>query len=258
MLSKGHFRVAATRAATLLTSGSISSTDSAEIFSLFYIRLACLTLVDCTPLAAQEAKALEDLNGSFYIDPKTNLHIVPWELRVLAVRLQAIGLGDVRRGVMGLYELGKVARERIQNGNVEERAMWRDRLRDLGVRVANVLVEMGDIEGARRHLEGLRVGSETDQTVAARLVLLLIKLGNVAAANAVLEEAGMEQGKFSPLIAMAEGRYEDAAGAFERLRNDSSSSHDAMVAQNLAVCLLYTGRIDQVSVPRSVSTLTPR
>jgi len=64
--------------------GRYGSATYAQIFSLFYIRLTALTLINTTPLAAQEVKALEDFSSSYYPDPIANTHLVPWELRVLA------------------------------------------------------------------------------------------------------------------------------------------------------------------------------
>ncbi|KAJ4289408.1 hypothetical protein N0V88_006888 [Collariella sp. IMI 366227] len=62
LLARGHFRAAAIAATHALTSGSLDPTDHAQIFELLYTRLACLTLIDATTLAAQEVKALGDLH----------------------------------------------------------------------------------------------------------------------------------------------------------------------------------------------------
>ncbi len=97
-----------------------------------YTRLACLTLIDATPLAAQEVKALEDLNSAFYLDDITGAHLVPWELRVLNVRLQAMGFGDPRRAVMSYYDLAREARSQIAAAAARHdnsaRELWKDRL----------------------------------------------------------------------------------------------------------------------------------
>lgn len=59
---------------------------------------------------AQVSKCLGDLGSSFYRHSVSGAHVVLWELRVLAVRLQALGFGDWRRGVMGCYEEAEGAR----------------------------------------------------------------------------------------------------------------------------------------------------
>ncbi|RYC63554.1 hypothetical protein CHU98_g2656, partial [Xylaria longipes] len=100
LLANGQFRAAAIAAAQELTgttnaaeSTPVSPTDHARIFDLLYVRLACLCLIDAVPLAAQEAKALEDLNSAFYADADSGTHLAPWALRTLVVRLQTIGFG---------------------------------------------------------------------------------------------------------------------------------------------------------------------
>jgi hypothetical protein len=85
LVAGGHFRAAAIAATNALTSADIDPSDHARIFGLLYTRLACLTLIDATALAAQEVKALEDLGSAFYVDEVTGEHLVPWELRVLNV-----------------------------------------------------------------------------------------------------------------------------------------------------------------------------
>ena len=140
LLARGHFRAAAISATQVLTGTGLDGhhtsppdpTDHATIFSLLYTRLACLTLIDATPLAAQEVKALEDLNSTFYIDETTRLHVVPWELRVLNVRLQAMGFGDPRRAVMSYYDLAREARMHLADAMARHdnsaRELWKDLL----------------------------------------------------------------------------------------------------------------------------------
>ncbi|KFZ04520.1 hypothetical protein V501_09146, partial [Pseudogymnoascus sp. VKM F-4519 (FW-2642)] len=144
LLSTSRFRAAAVLAANLLTTAT-APTDHPTIFALLYVRLASLTLCNATALAAQEVKALEDLNSALYLDPLTSAHLVPWELRVLAVRLQGIGFNDPRRGVVGYFELARDARRALAtlrkavsedpesgDSTLVERQMWEERLVDLG------------------------------------------------------------------------------------------------------------------------------
>ena len=172
---------------------------------------------------------------------------MPWELRVLAVRLQGIGYGDTRRGISGYYDLARDAREEIVRTTGEERRIWRDRLEDLGVMVGNALVEMGDLGGAARHLESLRSKhSKSDEMLNGRLAMLHLRLGDVVAARRYVELGTDGNAALQPLLSMAEGRYEDAVNEWKALRKDSKSE---MVTQNLAVCLLYTGHVEEVSIP---------
>ncbi|KAJ5341361.1 hypothetical protein N7541_010485 [Penicillium brevicompactum] len=268
LLSEGRFLIAAQFSASILTSSLISSTDIRLIFSLFYTRLACLELSGNTVLAAQESKALEDLSSAFYyIDlgptpadsgnhpehQHTNAHephhIVPWPLRVLAVRLQSIGFGDARRAIGGLYEIGlEVRREIMRNGiSDSERDLWKQRLADLGVRSVNALIEMGDFDAARRSLGNLQVpGAETELT-KLRTALLLLRVGDLDAAGQVFGEADetKEATLLKPLISMSDGRYSDAVAEWRVLGEDRTRTDGALVAQNLAVCLLYTGQLEE-------------
>ncbi|KAJ5793560.1 hypothetical protein N7457_000159 [Penicillium paradoxum] len=270
LLAEGRFLIAAHFSASILTSSLVAPTDVKIIFSLFYTRLACLELSGNTVLAAQESKALEDLSSVFYyIDRKlestgTNndedpghetadaqdpRHIVPWPLRVLAVRLQSIGFGDSRRSIGGLYEIGLEARREImrKEATEAERELWRQRLADLGVRSVNALIEMGDFDTARRSLENLRVsGPETDMT-KLRKALLLLRIGDLDAASQVFGDTNesKEAALLKPLISMSDGRYSDAVAEWRILLEDRTRADGALVAQNVAVCLLYTGKLDE-------------
>ncbi|CAI7678594.1 hypothetical protein N7533_007059 [Penicillium manginii] len=288
LLVEGRFLVAAHFAGSILTSSLITPTDIKIIFSLFYTRLACLELSGNTVLAAQESKALEDLNSTFYyIDssldsPKQDSqneeprgiegdpfprHIVPWPLRVLAVRLQSIGFGDSRRSIGGLYEIGLEARARIMNNETSEseRKIWKERLADLGMRNVNALVEMGDLDAANRSLEGLDTSSLKSDTTKLRTALLSLRMGDIDAAKRVFDDSPNSKGSslLKPLISMSDGRYQDAIDEWRILLEDNQRADGALVAHNLAVCLLYTGQLDearqllesQISANHSFSSL---
>ncbi|KAI9660989.1 MAG: hypothetical protein M1821_009316 [Bathelium mastoideum] len=277
LLAHGHFRAAATAAAGTLTSGAsgvLDPHDGEAVFALFQTRLSCLLLLQLTALAAAESKALGDLTSDFYRERAgeesdgegTGKHVVPWGLRVLCVRLQALGFGDARRGVMGYYELGREARrelgrlvrvkrevegreERMRQVD-EEIGMWKDRLRDLGVRVADALVEMGDLEGAGRYLSGQQIGEETDGMLRMRMALVWLRAGDVTTARRCLEpsdgevQAGEgELGIMRALVKVADGDFNGALTEWQKLREEVPENE--MVYQNLAVCLLYTGRISE-------------
>lgn len=265
-LSEGRFLVASHFAGAILTSSLITPTDTRIIFALFYIRLACLELSGNTVLAAQESKALEDLNSAFYyLDPESDIpteespgndkqqfprHIVPWPLRVLAVRLQSIGFGDPRRSIGGLYEIGLEARREIMRKDLDAgvRKIWRERLEDLGMRSVNALVEMGDLDAAKRSLEGLRTDDSETGPNRLKKALLLLRIGDTDAAEQVFGEAGdsKEAALMRPLLSMSDGRYTDAVSEWQGLQEDKTRTDGALIAQNLAVCLLYAGELDEV------------
>ncbi|EFQ98171.1 hypothetical protein MGYG_01207 [Nannizzia gypsea CBS 118893] len=265
-LSKsGHFLPAAHYAATILTSNLIASNDYSTIFSLLYTRLTCLQLTGNTILAAQESKALQDLNSSFYyVDVKPDLpkedsgnsqespgktHLAPWPLRVIAVRLQSIGFGDARRGISGLYELGLEARRYIIRPDAapEERALWKDRLADLGIRVVNALVEMGDLEAARRSLASMTSPSKTNPHGLQQRALLHLRVGDVDSAKDLFSGASsLSASIVEPLLKMAEGKFDEAVtGWNDILQTYSGTDDEVLIKQNLAVCLLYVGNLKQ-------------
>jgi len=209
-----------------------------------------------TQIAAQEIKVFGDLTSSFYRDAETNAHVVPWELRVLAIRLQALGFNDWRRCLEHFYLLAKEARgeaTKTKTGG-EERQMWKRWLWDLGVRVGSALIEMGDLDGAARHLEGMVGGIDTkkgnDAEVYYMLALLYVLIGNIKAARACFSSISTTDTSSSNRVieAFCLMGDNDFAGAIEvwRQLEQEDSSHKVMISQNLAVCLLYVGRLTEV------------
>ncbi|KAL6235785.1 hypothetical protein BDW75DRAFT_131020 [Aspergillus navahoensis] len=262
LLTEGHFLLAAYLAGTILTSSLITPTDAKLIFALFYTRLACLELSGNTNIAAQESKALEDLSSTFYyVEPEMIAadahdnqssyarHIAPWPLRILAIRLQSIGFGDPRRGIGGLYEIGLEARREILRPDIDpaERDIWKQRLSDLGIRAVNALIEMGDLNAAKRSLESLRKTESANEATRLRAVLLLLAIGDIDAARQLCEGFGdTGDALFKPLLSMSEGHYSDAVIEWrDILANKSREMDEAIISQNLAVCLLYTGRLSE-------------
>lgn len=252
LLISGHYRLAAIAAARNIVSAA-APTDYPTLFHLVHIRLACLCLISEHALAAQEAKVLGDLNSAFYRHPLTNVHLVPWNLRLLVVRLTALGYGEWRKAIMGYYELARECRESILRATEEsEKALWRRRLRDCGIRVANTLVEMGDLDGAGRHLGTLSTSDGAPDSSEAREMLVMealvwLRVGDLASARRCLAQASdaetdaLLDGALAALVQLADSDYEAAASSFRTLHEQFPE--DAMVAQNLAVCLLYTGHI---------------
>ena len=286
LLAAGHFRAAAIVAARQLVA-TPDPTDYARIFSLLYTRLVCLLLLDATSLATQEAKALEDLNNLFYrADPVPGAnanqlppHLVPWELRVLHVRLQALGFGDPRRAVMSYYELAREARIRISDALAMQddaaRELWKLRLSELAIQVAGALIEMDDLAGAAAHLRNLNgQSSHTNTSATTRSsrritmarALLWLQLGDVDEARAAMgggddpdagdtplprdthDSGDRDSGQLATRVVtalcdMADGEYKTALASWRRLREEAPD--DEMIGVNLAVCLLYVGQMQE-------------
>ncbi|KAF2007018.1 hypothetical protein P154DRAFT_421380 [Amniculicola lignicola CBS 123094] len=251
LLQSGHYRLAAISAARAIVT-TTPPTDSETLLHLFHVRLACLCLISEHALAAQESKLLGDLNSAFYRHPFTDAHLVPWELRLLVVRLAALGYGEWRKGIMGYYELARECRENlVKVESTEEKQLWRARLRDCGIRVANVLVEMGELEGAGRHLGTLATAEDSDTPGARELLimeaLVWLRVGDILNARRCLSSAAnlssdeLVDGTLKALIHLSNSEYTATVSAFRSLHDQFPG--DAMIAQNLAVSLLYTGHI---------------
>ena len=262
LLSKGHFLPAAHFSASILTSGKVDPTDLDTIFYLLQIRYSCLELTGNTTLAAQEVKALEDLNSAFYFTStgdttpvdgeRVEEHIMPYSLRLQALHLQSLGFGDPRRGISSLYDLGLECREQIALPTTppEDRIVWRKRLQDLGIRVVNALIEMDDLETAKRTLmASITDAKEVDSATLNRVVLLLLKIGETTTARNLLETHSTEDSTMlQALLCVAEGRWEDAVKQWEAYLDPSKAGQEEpIIKQNLAVALLYTGRLSEVS-----------
>jgi tetratricopeptide (TPR) repeat protein len=207
-----------------------------------------LILINATTLAAREAKVLEDFNGStVYRNPITGAHLAPWELRVLVARLQSVGLNDWRRGIMGIYELAREARLEYSKADDSQRTLWQVRLSDLSMRTAAALVEMGDLEGAIRHLKDIVIESSASAKRATMaLALQYIQCGYIEEAETVLSqfEDNTDDSKrlIHALSIMANGNFTAACQAWAEIEE---TSKDPLIRQNHAVCLLYNGQMDK-------------
>jgi tetratricopeptide (TPR) repeat protein len=272
LVQNGQFYAAAITSARRLANLS-ADTDLQTVFGLFYTRLACLSIINkmCLEIAAVESLELRDLTAAMYLDPVTNEHVAPWHLRVLAVRLQSIGFKDWRRGVMSYYILAHDARQQIAKArrekNTEHETLWSSRLHDLGIRVANMLVEMGDLEAAGRHLKTLSsdgLPESEKQRIAVMQVMVWLQIGDLRSAKRCLAPmyasvdtvtsptleamTSCSSGDYPArvlhaLTQMAEGNFSLAAEEWSSLEKDNEN--DDMVIQNRAICLLYTGRMHE-------------
>ena len=147
---------------------------------------------------------------------------------------------------MSLYSLaGEVRghiREAFATGNETQRSMWSDRLDDLGLRVADTLVEMGELETATRHLETL-VGVDGDE-LAYRKALLRLRVGDVTGAQISVNKI-QDAARKTALDALLDIANGDTSAATEKWQSRSNEENNALFASNLAVGLLYTGKLAQ-------------
>ncbi|KPI44564.1 uncharacterized protein AB675_8502 [Cyphellophora attinorum] len=266
LLAECDYLQAAHLAGLVLISGAVAPTDQRSIFRLLAIRYSCLELSGNVALAAQESKALEDLGSTFYYSdlppeaagdgenaetsgarslPK---HIVPWHLRIQALRLQSIGFSDPRRGVSALYDLATECRDFLASPSLSEaeRQLWGTRLEELGIRVVNALIDMGDLDCARRTLNSMKPAE--NGSVAAwtmRNAILCVRMGLLGEAKKAVDSAhcgDAEKAILQSLLAVAEGQFDTAIELLQSPLN-TSSNLAALAKQNLAVALLYRSDI---------------
>ena len=189
LLGDGHFRRAAETAVHELLHATVDSVK--HILQLLYTRLACLVIIGQSEIAADEAAPLTDFLARNAPGARELLPLLPWELRLLLVRLQSMAADDGgRRGIMALFALaGEVrahVREARTKGDEVDLLLWSDRLREHGLRIADTLVEMGELETADRHLDTL-VDAKSDE-IWYRKALLRTRVGDVADAQRCTEK----------------------------------------------------------------------
>jgi trafficking protein particle complex subunit 12 len=267
LLSTGKFLSVASLAASILVSGSVRPNDSKTIFDLLALRYSCLELTGNGLLAAQESKALEDINSALYyvdqplrsrdmgdtkMEPLLQENIIPFSLRLQALRLQAIGFSDPHHGISALYDLGLECREHAASpfATSEDREVWSSRLSEVGIKVVNALIEMGDLDCATRTLTSIKPSNPKNaSTWQMRMVLLYLKIGDLSGAQKLMQGLNGMDGQaklLQPLLAFADGRYEEAALAWEKSLESGLPNEEAVLAkQNLAVACLYSGQIER-------------
>ncbi|KAH9433303.1 hypothetical protein MCOR02_005357 [Pyricularia oryzae] len=151
---------------------------------------------------------------------------------------------------MSYYELAREARARLARASAvhdnSARELHKERLAELGLKVAGALIEMDDLAGAAAHLETL-VDHGASGKLATAKALLWLHLGDVDAARRCVDnqvQGDATQDKvISALCDMADGDYDAALAAWAELREDLPN--DEMVAVNMAACLLYVGKLSQ-------------
>ncbi|TIA10379.1 hypothetical protein D6C80_08067, partial [Aureobasidium pullulans] len=248
-------------------------TITQTIVQLLYTRFACLVLCNQSTLAAKEAKPLSDLlarESSTYTRPHREIFLeqIPWPLRLLLLKLQVLGTADAhRRAIMGLYSLSSECRTLAQKARVDkdEEAfkMWKSRLSDLGIRVAGELVEMGELETARRHLATLALEPATTEAemleMCIRKTLLLLKIGDTKAAEECLatstssseshthtdENLLIQQHVLSALTSLSTSNYTSAVTQLQSL--NSTYPSNPLILHNLAIANIYSNNVSTAS-----------
>ncbi|KAK3118034.1 hypothetical protein LTR53_000071 [Teratosphaeriaceae sp. CCFEE 6253] len=242
LLNGGHYRRAAETAVKDLL--QCPPDDAERILQLLYTRLACLILVSCPDLAAQEAVPLTEHLARSPASTAELVPLLPWELRLILVRLQGVATADGgRRGIMALYALAGEVRAHVKQARTEqndtESGVWTERLHDLGLRVADALVEMGELETANRHLDGL---TDVDRDeIVYRKAVLRIRVGDVAGARRYIDKLQDDRrtATLAALLQMADTKGHTSS--WQALHQKYPD--EELFANNVAVFMLYAGHI---------------
>ncbi|KAI5360826.1 Putative tetratricopeptide-like helical domain superfamily [Septoria linicola] len=244
LVQGGHFRRAAEAALRALLQSPPTAAE--QIFQLLYTRLACLVLISRPDIAAAEAIPLIGLTSRGAPGSHEVVELIPWDLRILLVRLQSIGAADSgRRGIMALYALASEVRANIRLARRDEDAadveLWNARLHDLGLRVCDALVERGELETATKHLETL-TDVDADE-LAYRKALLRLRVGDIAGTRQCAKQLQDDARRktFEALLEVADGKHENAVTIWKALIEEYPG-HEQF-ALNAAVSLFYTGHI---------------
>lgn len=275
LLENGHFRLAAEKAGDILGSpaADISPFEIPRILELFHTRLACLVLINQSPLAAKEARVLSDIParesgnppfsstsgaraGSVERRPRPRptslspggrfdaMAFIPWDLRLLLERLKIVLMNDARRGIMNLYTLGSECRYNAtiaaKTGDMEARLMWGGRLYDIGLRVASGLVEMGESETALRHLQSLEHST-------------LPTLAGEAASEGAGEEEKAKMATRKALLYFRIGDVEAARKCYHALSSTSSGTTEQEV--EMLEALYHMAEADYAAAVTTLSSL---
>ncbi|GAB7361991.1 hypothetical protein MBLNU230_g2027t1 [Neophaeotheca triangularis] len=250
LLKTGHYRQAATTTVHDLL--ALPPTATTPILQNLHTRLSCLLLLQRPDLALQEAAPLSEALATPTQESRNLRETVPWALRLLLLRCQSLGLDESgRRAVMGYFALGSECRERAaaaRNSNDAETAsLWDHRLRELGLRVVDTFVEMGELETAGRYLQGLGHDNDDDDDsagIAYRRALLKLRVGDIASARSLVATCNGLDAEI--MITLLNALATDPAASVPDWRALTSKhpDHEALVS-NLAVCQLYAGEVGE-------------
>ena len=161
---------------------------------------------------------------------------------------------------MSLYALASEVRSHLFEAKAESDqsavTAWSERLSDLGLRIADTLVEVGELEAAARHLDTLSGISQ--DVINSRQALLSMRIGDLSSAESSLNamSPGVSKEIHQALLQTTEGDFAKAVEAWRKLAEQHPDNE--LLGQNLSACLLYTGHITEArSILESVVKDTP-
>lgn len=260
-MASGDFLEAAELASELLV--SLQNPKRPQVLSLFYIRIVCLELLGLRFEAAHEAEVLdlnEERHEGLWRDCTSQQHVAPWELRALAVRLRAIAGGSWKDAILEYQALTAELRVLQFKALPEEKGLWQRRADDIVIRAACASMELGDVAGATRLINTQCPGQTSEPLTRIRTAILFLRLGDIAAAlrsvsiehdDQLLEKERTFATMFQAVRCLSVADFDKALDAFDEIRASENwrllnSGLKAALSQNIAVCYVYTGRVQKV------------
>lgn len=257
------------------------SKHSPTSLQLWWTRLALLVKLRLFSIAEREAAHFSDLEKPdlFYqyypeIHGSRRGSMVPWTMRLLLAELpQHQGkymvatnnlfklLASVRRILAnieaGLSPDGGVWLESKQEESEMAVSRWRSRERQVLRALVNCSLSGGDYESAVKCLDMLAEVEEEDKqaTLMSAYGRLYLQLGNLDLADTFFAKAAkLRSGKSdqeleglldSAFLAVGQGQFDLALERFQAAVGLSSGGCTAAITNNIAVCLLYVGKLKE-------------
>ncbi|XP_026333735.1 trafficking protein particle complex subunit 12 [Hyposmocoma kahamanoa] len=215
-----------------------------------------------------------DMFYEFYPDLHENRtgSLVPFSLRLLVAELPG-HVGKPEEAIDRLYAMLDIVQQMLENlrqgktedgtatiteqDKIESLRLWTGRETRVLHSIVNCAIALKDYRLAGKILISLQQQSTTAsqrRALSSALCRLWLLAGHVKAAMAYLEDAKEHRHHICPtpdvreyvdlgLIDIAHGKYQEAYNNFARAADQEPTN--IMVANNLAVCLLYMGRLKE-------------
>jgi hypothetical protein len=232
--------------------------DGESILRLWHTRVSCLIKARLSQIAKAEAKVIGDLGAEKYrLSDGTS--VAPWGLRLLLTPIQAGG--ENQNTLSRYYALAREARVEIvkaihrrpdpASGIYVSAAIWKERLRDLGLYIAATLMAMRDMPTAIDHLKSLyytaaeqRISKEDKKfshKVASVLGLAHLQVGDTISAREWFQLASSSHGRTLAyaVCSIADADWSEA----DKVLDEDQESADT--ANNLAITRLHEGQLSE-------------